>query len=61
MKISFKPWHGRPYKKYHILISNQGKIKYIGKMLAPNRELALVKARVNFPKHKNIKVKEKKY
>jgi len=44
--ISFKPYHGAPYQKFFIIRNTaDGKIKRIGKMLAPNAELAEAKAR----------------
>jgi hypothetical protein len=45
MGISFKPFHGIPYEKFLInRIYPDGKIKRIGKMLAPHRALAHAKA-----------------
>ena len=59
MAISFKPWHGQTYKRFNILANVKGKEKRIGRILAPNEELALIKARSNFPNHKQIAVKER--
>ena len=48
-KISFKPFHGKPYKKYNIFRKKQhGIAKFIGNMIAPNDERALAKAKENF-------------
>lgn len=45
MGISFKPFHGQPYQKFVIVrIYPSGKMKRIGRMLAPNLELAIAKA-----------------
>ncbi len=44
--ISFKPYHGTPYQKFFVVRNTaDGKTKRIGKMLAPNAELAEAKAR----------------
>lgn len=44
--IGFKPYHDTPYQKFFVIRStSDGKIKRIGKMLAPNAELAEAKAR----------------
>lgn len=45
MGISFKPFHGTPFQKFNISrVYPTGQIKRIGKMLAPNLELATAKA-----------------
>lgn len=45
MGISFKPFHGIPYQKFIInRVYPDGKIKRIGKMLAPHPALAEAKA-----------------
>lgn len=46
MSISFKPHHGVSYQRFLIFrVYPTGKIKRIGKMLAPNLELARLKAK----------------
>jgi len=50
-KVTFKLHQGKPYKKYCVFSkSPDGSVKYIGRMLAPNDELALKKAKENFGK-----------
>lgn len=45
MGISFKPFHGIPYQKFIISrVYPDGRIKRIGKMLAPHSSLAHAKA-----------------
>ena len=48
-KLSFKPWHGQKYEKFNILITLPDRKKRIGRLIAPNHELALIKARELFP------------
>lgn len=62
-KISFKPYHGQPFKKYDIFGFKKSGYRRIGSLLAPNKTLALAKATENFS-HKKITVspcKGKKY
>ena len=49
MSLSFTPWHGTAYQRFNILETKPDRIKKIGRILAPNEELALVKARELFP------------
>ena len=60
MTLSFKPWHGTPYKKFNIFADVKDQKKCVGRMLAPNEELALVKARENLADHSNARVEERK-
>lgn len=53
-KLSFKPWHGTAYQRFNILIQKPDRKKRIGRILAPNNELALVKARELFPSREII-------
>ena len=50
-KLSFKPWHGQKYEKFNIFITLPDRKKRIGRIIAPNEELALIKAREIFPKY----------
>lgn len=58
-KLSFKPWHGKPYQRFNILEQKADRQKRIGRMLAPNEELALVKSRELFPDRSIIIEKRK--
>ena len=49
MSLSFTPWHGIAYQRFNILETKPDRVKKIGRILAPNEELALVKARELFP------------
>lgn len=60
MTLSFKPWHGTPYKKFNIFADVKSRRKRVGRMLAPNGELALIKARENLVDHRNLWVEERK-
>lgn len=48
-RLSFKPWHGQPYQRFNIIVQLPERKRRIGRMLAPNHELALIKARELFP------------
>ena len=48
-KLSFTPWHGKPYQRFNILVQLPERKKRIGRLLAPNEELALIKSRELFP------------
>lgn len=60
MTLSFKPWHGMPYKKFNIFADVKNRKKRIGRMLAPNEDLALIKARENLPDHRNLRVEARR-
>ena len=48
-KLSFTPWHGTPYQRFNIMVQQPDRTRRIGRILAPNEELALIKARERFP------------
>ncbi len=58
-RLSFKPWHGKPYQRFNILLQRPDRKKRIGRLLAPNHELALIKSRELFPDQK-IVIEERK-
>ena len=60
MALSFAPWHGQSYKRFNIFVKVDGRTRHLGRMLAPNEELALIKARENFPEYPSIYVVERK-
>ena len=57
--LSFKPWHGQVYEKFNIMMQLPERQKRIGRLLAPNHELALVKARELFP-NRDITIEKRK-
>ncbi len=60
MSLNFKPWYGTPYRRFNIFADIKDRKKRTGRMLAPNDELALVKAREILPGHTNLHVEERK-
>ena len=59
-KLSFKPWHGQVYEHFDILITLPDRKKRISRMIAPNEELALIKARQNHSNYEALYVEKVK-